>query len=292
MSLSLRQSAPRARGAALSPKQSHLAPSLSSLGATVLMDPWLVGDLTFLDAAWLYLGRKKAFKPVDLGAVCARTDVIILSQALPDHAHAPTLAALPDKALPVLCSPAAEGAARKAGFTNVTPLPHGASATVAGGKLRVTATAGALVGPPWATRENGFVIEQVVGTGGEAGDAAAATAASAPLRLYYEPHCDAGPGVLEGLGTVDVVITPAVSQKIGGFPLVMGDENAVGLCTALRPAVFLPLENAEIRQEGPLAAVIKESGTVGGLQARLAAAGLGTRVVVPAGAGESVVVEV
>jgi hypothetical protein len=246
------------------------------------MDPWLVGDLTFLDASWLYVGRKKAFKPMDLGAVCQRTDVIILSQALPDHAHGPTLAALPDKGLPVLCSPSAEGAARKAGFTNVTPLAHGASATVAGGRLRVTATAGALVGPPWATRENGFVIEQLD----------AASPSSPPLRLYYEPHCDAGPGVLEALGTVDVVITPAVSQAIGGFPLVMGNENVVGLCAALKPSIFLPLENAEIEQQGPLAAVIKETGASGGLQARLKAAGLGTRVVVPAGAGEAVVVEV
>jgi len=246
------------------------------------MDPWLVGDLTFLDASWLYVGRKKALPlPVDLAAVCARTDAIILSQALPDHAHAPTLAALPDKSLPVICSPSAEGAARKAGFTNVTPLPHGASASVAGGKLKVTATAGALVGPPWSTRENGFVIEQ-----------AGEDAASPPLRLYYEPHCDAGPGVLEALGTVDVVITPAVSQKIGGFPLVMGDENAVGLCAALRPAVFVPLENAEILQEGPLAAVIQESGAAGGLQARLTAAGIGTRVVMPAPAGSAVVVDV
>lgn len=218
--------------------------------------------------------------------MCARADAILLSQALPDHAHAPTLAALPDKALPVLCSPAAEGAARKAGFTNVTPLPHGATATVAGGKLRVTATAGALVGPPWSTRENGFVIEQV--GSGDGGDDAAAAA----LRLYYEPHCDAGPGALESLGRVDVVVTPAVSQKIGGFPLVMGDENAVSLCTALAPSVFLPLENAEIQQEGPLAAVIQETGAVGGLQAKLAAAGLGTRVVMPAAAGESVTVEV
>jgi L-ascorbate metabolism protein UlaG (beta-lactamase superfamily) len=249
------------------------------------MDPWLVGDLTFLDAAWLYRGRKRGLPlPVDLDAVCGRTDVILLSQALPDHAHAPTLAALPDKALPVICSPAAEAAARAAGFTNVTPLPHGASVTTAGGRLRVTATAGALVGPPWSQRENGFVIEQT-------GDASAG--GTPPLRLYYEPHCDAGPGALDGLAPVDVVITPAVSQKIAGFPLVMGDENAVGLCGALRPAALVPLVNAEFTQEGPLAAVIQEVGKGPvDLQARLRGAGLGTRVVAPGKPGEAVVVEV
>ena len=221
----------------------------------MLVDPWLVGELTFLDAAWLYRGRKRALPtPVDLGAVCDRTDVIILSQALPDHAHAPTLAALPDKSIPVLCSPSAEGAARAAGFTDVTPLAHGQSAAAAGGRLRVTATAGALVGPPWATRENGFVIEQAFGGGEGRGRLFVAGGSGwsqtllklhgsvltlpptrphpplpqhstlqlgdVPVRLYYEPHCDAGPGALEAAGRVDVVVAPAVSQKIAGFPLV------------------------------------------------------------------------
>ncbi len=65
--------------------------------------------------------------------------------------------------------------------------------------------AGALVGPPWAKRENGFVFTENV-TGG--------------VSLYYEPHCDCGEGTLAGIGPVDMVITPVVNQELLSFPLV------------------------------------------------------------------------
>ena len=260
-------------------------------GTTILVDPWLVGALTFGDTPWLYEGKKKRLPPADLAAVCPRTDVILISQALPDHAHGPTLRALPDKSIPVVCSPAAEAAVRGAGFTNVTPLAIGKSAETAGGKIRVTATAGALVGPPWATRENGFVIEEV-----------ASTTEKRPLRIYYEPHCDWGEGALDGLagssgaGSVDVVVTPAVSQKLAGYPLVMGEENLLKLVQALRPAALVPLVNAEFEQSGPLAAAIQQVGDGGraAVEARLQGAGLGgsTKYCVPEAPGRPLAIEI
>lgn len=274
-------------------------------GTTILVDPWLVGALTFGDTPWLYEGKKKRLPPPDLAAVCSRTDVILISQALPDHAHGPTLRALPDKSIPVVCSPAAEAAVRGAGFTNVTPLAIGKSAETAGGKIRVTATAGALVGPPWATRENGFLIEEVQGPG---------TSEKRPLRIYYEPHCDWGEGALDGLAgksagtgagaagsspsdsTIDVVVTPAVSQKLAGYPLVMGEENLLRLVEALRPRALVPLVNAEFDQSGPLAAAIQQVGDGGraAVEARLEGAGLGaaTRYCVPEAPGRPLAIEI
>lgn len=261
-------------------------------GTTILVDPWLVGALTFGDTPWLYEGKKKLLPKQDLAAVCARTDLLLISQALPDHAHGPTLRALPDKSIPVVCSPAAEAAVRGAGFTDVTPLAIGAKTETAGGKVRVTATAGALVGPPWATRENGFLIEEI-GT------------VKKPLRIYYEPHCDWGEGALEGLASsssssslagVDAVVTPAVSQKLAGYPLVMGEENLIKLVRALMPAALIPLVNAEFEQSGPLAAAIQQvgDGGVAAVEAKLREAGLGgrTRYYAPAPPGTPLAIEI
>lgn len=131
-------------------------PLFHHTGTTILVDPWLVGDLTFGDTPWLYKGSKRRLPPVDLTAVCKRTAAILISQALPDHAHGPTLAALPCKDTPVVCSPSAEGAVRAAGFVNVFPIAHGQSVRVAGGKVGVAATAGALVGPPGPPAKTGL----------------------------------------------------------------------------------------------------------------------------------------
>jgi len=265
-------------------------PKKKKTGTTILVDPWLVGALTFGDTPWLYEGKKKRLPAQDLAAVCSRTDVLLISQALPDHAHGPTLRALPDKALPVVCSPAAEAAVREAGFTDVTALPIGASAETAGGRLRVTATAGALVGPPWATRENGFLIEEL------------GTTATRPLRIYYEPHCDWGEGALDALagggegGAIDAVVTPAVSQRLAGYPLVMGEENLVRLVRALRPAALIPLVNAEFEQSGPLAAAIQQVGDGGAaaVEARLRESGLAstTKYYAPEAPGRPLAIEI
>ena len=65
--------------------------------------------------------------------------------------------------------------------------------------------AGALVGPPWAKRENGFVFSETVKGG---------------VSLYYEPHCDYDAESLRGIDSVDIVITPGVNQELLSFPLV------------------------------------------------------------------------
>lgn len=63
-------------------------------------------------------------------------------QGLPDHAHVPTLKQLP-KELPVVASPAAARIAADLGFKCIYELDHGQEMTVADGRLRMRATAGA-----------------------------------------------------------------------------------------------------------------------------------------------------
>lgn len=65
--------------------------------------------------------------------------------------------------------------------------------------------AGALVGPPWSKRENGFVLSETRPNG---------------IRLYYEPHCDYDEAAVAKIGKVDAVVTPANSQVLVTFPLV------------------------------------------------------------------------
>ena len=65
--------------------------------------------------------------------------------------------------------------------------------------------AGALVGPPWSKRENGFVLSEACSDG---------------IKLYYEPHCDYDESAVAKIGKVDVMVTPANSQVLIKFPLV------------------------------------------------------------------------
>ena len=191
-------------------------------GVRVLVDPWLVGDLTFGGLDWLYRGVKRVVRPekLDIDQLAAQTDLILLTmvgpawiggacslilrpqaafhmahgcvrlmmrsahltvaaslayvplQSIDDHAHRPTLRQLP-RSLPVVGSASAAAVARELGYATVYELDHGQQLQLCGGKLTVTGTAGALVGPPWSKRELGFVL---------------AEAAEGGARLYYEPH--------------------------------------------------------------------------------------------------------
>ncbi len=131
----------------------------------LLVDPWLVGSLTFGGLDFVYEGKKRVYgkdAPVDLDAVAKETDMILLTMSIDDHCHKPTLKALferrPD--IPVVGSPSAAALARKIGFTNVTELDWAREQEVDMGNVTLRATAGALVGPPWSKREAGFVVRE------------------------------------------------------------------------------------------------------------------------------------
>ncbi|KAK9864385.1 hypothetical protein WJX84_001970 [Apatococcus fuscideae] len=197
-------------------------------GVTILVDPWLVGELVFAGQRWAYHGEKSEpnVKNLDPEAIAARASFILLSQGLDDHgtqAHT---------------AEATQGQA-------VHSLDHGQAITM--GPLTIRATMGALVGPPWSKRENGFVISENVDGG---------------MRLYYEPHCDYDDGSVSSIGLVDAIITPASTQLIGGFfPLVKGNEEIVRLIGTLKPQVVVPLINAGFHAGGPLSKIVAERGS-------------------------------
>lgn len=93
--------------------------------------------------------------------------------------------------------------------------------------------AGALVGPPWSKRENGFLFTEQVDGG---------------MSLYYEPHCDYDESSLAGIQSVDVVITPTVNQELMSYPLVniYALDASMLLCTLCTKLEFMPLRTAII----------------------------------------------
>lgn len=123
--------------------------------------------------------------------------MILLTQGLDDHTHRPTLEKL-SKDIPVVASPSAAKVAQELGFELVFPLAHNETVTL--DNIRFRATAGGLVGPPWSTRENGFVIEDMVSR----------------LSMYYEPHVDfVDDSVVSATSEVDVVVSPCTNITFG-----------------------------------------------------------------------------
>ena len=110
------------------------------------------------------------------------------TQYLDDHTHLPTLRKLP-RSTPIVANPGAADVIRPLGFTDVTVIDHGQTVEAAGGRLRITATAGALVGPPWSKRQNGVVFREVT-----------TRTDGASASLYYEPHCDFDEGSVRTVG--------------------------------------------------------------------------------------------
>lgn len=235
-------------------------------GVTVLVDPWLTGDLTFLEQYWIYRGEKIKAKDLDVQAIAKSADLIVITQGLEDHAHPPTLDVLP-RDVPIVAEPGAAKKCRGLGYSDVTELSHGQTLKVAEGRLSLTATQGALVGPPWETRQLGIIFRE------EADDG---------LTVYYEPHCDfVGDSIKEQLSggkDVDIVITPVVNQQLGtssiGYPLVCGSDNAVQLLKLLRPKLVIPFSNAEMQASGPLSFIIKQKGSIDEFKQQLASGGL------------------
>ncbi len=60
-----------------------------SAGINVLVDPWLVGKLSFGGLEFIYAGSKRVAKEegVDLDALGAATNVLVITQGIDDHAH-------------------------------------------------------------------------------------------------------------------------------------------------------------------------------------------------------------
>jgi L-ascorbate metabolism protein UlaG (beta-lactamase superfamily) len=114
----------------------------------ILIDPWLVGSLTFANLDWLFKGSRTKERPIP-----ENIDLIVLSQGLEDHAHPPTLKQL-DRNIPVVASPNAAKVVQELGYTSVTTLAHGETYKL-NQQLEITAVPGSPIGPTLI--ENGYV---------------------------------------------------------------------------------------------------------------------------------------
>jgi len=237
-------------------------------GFRVYVDPLLKGDLTFAGQDWFFRGKKRFVKEDALTDALPGgskpADLILISQKLPDHCHEPTLQALP-KDIPVVACPGADDICRQLGFKNVTTLKAGQS-TVAG-PFEILATAGALVGPPWEERQNGYLIRST----------------SQQLTMFYEPHNDWPREVLDSLpNDIDIIVGPVIRASLpilGDYPLVKGADQALQLVRATKPRFFVPLLNFTTENFGLLPPLIRVDGSIPEFERKVKATGLPTQVV-------------
>jgi len=226
-------------------------------GQRLLLDPWLVGPLTFGQAEWLFKAVRVHDRPIP-DAIA----LILLSQGLPDHAHVPTLEKL-DRQIPVVGSPQAAKVAQSLGYTQVTALAPGETHRV-NDRLDIHATRGSLVGP--TTVENGYVLcDRDQGH-----------------KLYYEPH-GFNDTRIQSFAPIDVVITPIVDMKLPLLgPIIRGKQSAQELAQWLQPQVVIPTAaGGDIQMTGLLDRLLRFEGSADELRQTLAQHGSRTQVLEP-----------
>lgn len=214
---------------------------------SIVIDP-LASQLDFGIPA-VYRGNKPVLSQEEtLACICeAKPSHCLLSQGLDDHTHPPTLQVLSDLLpdLQYICAPSAYEKAKsiiKGPSKNIRVLKPNESIHIQSSVL--TATKGALVGPPWQARENGWVLE------------------ISGKRIYMEPHSDVLDETLQSLGSVDVVIAPVTEQSVLGYNLVNGPVRTLEICKQLGASTLIPFNNGDLNTEGPLGLLVQASGGV------------------------------
>lgn len=222
----------------------------------ILLDPWLIGKLTFGNQAWLFEGSKNNSQPIP-----ENIDLILLSQGLEDHAHPPTLKEL-DKSIPVVASPNAAKVVKELGYTNITALEH--QKTYQLGQVKIKAVPGSPVGPTLV--ENGYII-----TGLESGK-----------NIYYEPHGYHSDS-LEEAAPIDVIITPIINLKLPLLGAVIkGQQTALQVCKQLNPQVILATAaGGDIDFKGVITSILKAEGSVEEFNRLLEQNNLSTKAIDP-----------
>ncbi|GAV59163.1 Lactamase_B_3 domain-containing protein [Cephalotus follicularis] len=216
-------------------------------GLKILVDPILVGNLDF-GIPWFYDASKRFLKSFQLSDL-PEVDCLLITQSLDDHCHLKTLKPLSEMSpnLKVIATPNAKALLHPL-FRNVTYIKPGQSSITEarnGHKVRVKATAGPVLGPPWQNPENGYIVDSPQGQ----------------RRLYYEPHCVYNQNFLDN-EQADIVITPVIKQLLPKFTLVSGQEDAVQLAKLLNAKYIVPMKNGDLDAKGFLASIIRVEGTV------------------------------
>jgi len=238
--------------------------SSANTRASVVIDP-VASQLDF-GIPWGYRANKLSLsEDATIDLICnARPSHCLLTMGLDDHTHLPTLEKLRERMpeLKYVVAPSCEKKLLDFGLMSehITVLDHGESCELLDGVV-VTATEGALVGPPWQKRENGFVLqlnneydeeqEEVKG-----------------LSIYYEPHADV---VLKNIKNIqaDIMVSPVTQQSLpaqvpkeGQYTLVYGGERTLEIAESLGVQTIIPLGNAALDIEGPLAGLVSAVGDV------------------------------
>ena len=226
-------------------------------GKRILLDPWLVGELTFGNMTWLFRGKKNNPQPIP-----ENIDLILLSQGLEDHAHPPTLKQL-DRTIPVVASLNAAKVVKEFGYANITTLEHGENFAL-DGKVEIKAVPGSPIGPTLV--ENGYIIK-----GLESGK-----------NIYYEPH-GYHSETLKDVEPIDVVITPIISLKLPLLgAIIKGQKTALEVCQWLKPQIILPTAaGGDIDFEGFIISLLKAEGTVEDFNNLLQQKHLSTKAIEP-----------
>lgn len=221
----------------------------------ILLDPWLVGELTFGNVGWLFKGSRQHDRPIP-----SAINLILLSQGIEDHAHPETLKRL-DRTIPVVASTSAAKVVQGLGFTNITTLRPDQSFTL-NNQVEIQATPGSQLGP--TVQENGYLLSELT-TG---------------VTLYYEPHGNHPKAIAT---PIDVVITPIIDLALPFVgSIIKGTESALDLAKQVKPQIMLPTAaGGEITFEGVLTSILKAVGSVDQFRSQLAQANLSTQVIDP-----------
>jgi len=196
-------------------------------GQQLLIDPWLVDDIEVGDGGrWLRRrhGLPVALRPGQVG----EHDIVVLTSALPAHAHVPTLRAL-NRSVRVLGAPAAVRLARSLGFRSTIVLTPG-QRIVLDGRLALT---GIRPRFPYGMGSIGLLIESL-----EDG-----------VRTYFEPHvAPLRHPLLEP--AVDVIVAPVQKVRLAGVQLAMDVNECVQLARHLKARWLLATGTTPAAGEG------------------------------------------
>ena len=184
------------------------------------------GNLDFGIPA-LYSGKKRLVDDdKELRDFQKNADVVLITQGFDDHAHMPTLKKLkslrPDISYVVPSS--AVKILNKCGVGNdklIVMAPR--QKQLLSKDVELIATTGALLGPPWQKRENGYIIRQ----------SSSSSSSTTFPSVYIEPHCMFDERELVNYVS-DIVITPVIGQSLAAFDLVAGGKKALKLASLLQ----------------------------------------------------------
>lgn len=226
-------------------------------GQRILLDPWLVGDLVFGNAAWLFRGYRSQSRSIP-----ENIDLILLSQGLEDHAHPPTLKEL-NHDIPVVASPNAAKVVDKLGYSQINSISHGESCTIAN-KIKITAFPGSPIGPTLI--ENGYLIQDL----------------SNGTSLYYEAHGYHSP-TLKEVAPIDVIITPIIDLQLPLLgSIIKGQSTALQAVEWLKPQIIMPTAaGGDISFEGLLVSILSSKGGMEEFSALIKEKNLNTKVFEP-----------